>query len=116
MITWRGAGCLSLLLPFLGFGVGFIIGDSMSTVTQGVLSGVGILLGSVIVLILGLIMNSPAKMMDQARQQGMSEQELAVLRQTLKTRHTLYSIPMQWPGLFGTIFGLVLIAVALWGD
>ena len=116
MVKWRGAGCLSLLLPFVGFGAGLIMSDSMSTTAQGVFSGSGLLLGSVIVLILGFAMNSPTKVINQARRQGTSEDELAILSQSLKHRHTLFETPMQWPGLFGALFGVLIIAVALWGD
>jgi hypothetical protein len=112
VISWRGAGCLSLLLPFIGFAAGMILGDHWSETGQGLAVATGLILGSAIVLGLGLAWNSPRKVVEQARAHGLSEDELAELARSRRSRHTLYDLPMQWIGLAGIVFGLILGFVA----
>jgi hypothetical protein len=66
----------------------------------------GVLIGSAIVLVLGLVLNSPGKAVEQARAHGVPEDELAKIAAAQKTRHTLYEMPMQWIGLAGIAFAL----------
>ncbi|MDR1064471.1 MAG: hypothetical protein LBL48_11200 [Azoarcus sp.] len=103
-----------MLLPFLGFGIGMVLGDkfNMPDGPEGMIVSTCVIIGSAIAFALGLILNSPSKVVEQARASGMPEDEVTRLADSWKNRHTLYDMPMQWPGLVGILFGLLLFYVA----
>ncbi|WP_419806393.1 hypothetical protein [Terriglobus sp.] len=106
MIVWSGLGFLGALIPFVTailavFAANAALGRGYGAMHMWPMA-LGVLIGAGLVYLLSVRLDKPGRLLiDPATGQ----------RVVMKSRHTLFWIPLQWIALIAAVVGLLLFLV-----
>ena len=103
MIVWSGLGFLGLLIPFVTAFLAAFLANAALGPGYGAMHmwpmAIGVLVGAGLVYLLSVRLDRPGRLLiDPATGQ----------RVVMKSRHTLFWIPLQWIALIAALIGLIL--------